>query len=156
MLRGLALASVLLLAACSVVRPDPVVRNARVFVTQEEMRRALPRVAVMPLDPSPSLAPSLEGSGETSANAAALVSRFVSEAMTAHGVNVIPASDLEMAFLATDGQPAPRRDPAAAATLAHDKFGATGVLMGKVHRVRELAGRDAPSRPRHPRPSFQR
>ena len=52
---------------------------------------------------------------------------------------VIPESDVQLAF-ASEGQVTPRLDPTAAARLAADRFGATGVLLGVVDRYREREG----------------
>ncbi len=84
--------------------------------------------------------PRIESSGGVSGwDAAALVSRFVSEALAQSGVGVIPPSDLDLAFQGA-GQVTPRLDGAQAAVLAAHKFGATAVLTGEVLRYRERSG----------------
>ena len=97
----------------------------------------LGRLAVMPFYPAPR-----EGSfeGVSGWEAAALVSRFVSEALARSGVPVIPAGDLDLAFQGA-GQVTPRLDGVAAAEVAARKFGATAVLTGKVTRYRERPGK---------------
>ena len=119
-----------LLAGCT--KLAPVVRESKYAPISEW----LATVAVIPFYPhlrfqSPE--------GVSGSEAAALVGRFVSEALAAGGVSVITPSDLQLAFDGT-GQVAPHLDPAAAAKLAAWKFGATAVLTGEVARYRDRSG----------------
>ncbi len=129
-----------LLLSCAQVRqelpgPDPVVVQ-RNFA---QGRGSLDRLAVMPFYPAATLARRPEGEGPSPAEAAALVTRFVNEAIAARGVRVIPASDLETAF-GGDGMVVPRLNAREAAEQASRSFGATGVLLGQVIRYRERSG----------------
>jgi len=120
-----------LVLACS--RQAPVVQQ-RVYKVPHD---ALGRVAVMPFYPQPGLDTSQ--AGVSAATAAELVGRFVTEAVAARGIPVIPPSDLALAFSA-EGRPTPRLDGRAAASLAARDFGATSVLVGQVWRYRERSG----------------
>ncbi len=128
-LLGLALVGALL-AGCP--KPGPIVRESRYAPTSEW----LARVAVMPFYPNRRIRSS---EGVAGWEAAALVGRFVSEALAAGGVPVVPPSDLELAF-ASMGQVAPRLDGRAAADVAARKFGATAVMTGEVTRYLDRTG----------------
>jgi hypothetical protein len=97
------------------------------------------RLAVLPFYPSANLSRSARPGGLQAWEAAALVTRFVTEAVAQRRVRVIPESDVQLAF-ASEGQVTPRLDPISAAQLAADRFGATGVLLGVVNRYREREG----------------
>jgi len=92
----------------------------------------------VPFHPAPGLAQRSAGDEEAWA-AAALVGRFVSEALAARDVSVVPPSDVEAAFRA-QGVVVPRQDPAAAARVAEQAFGATAVLVGRVDRYSQRSG----------------
>jgi hypothetical protein len=77
--------------------------------------------------------------GGEAADAAAVVSRIASDALTAAGFDVIPASDVANAFEAKN-KPVPHGDKAAFAQTAAREFGATSVLLGTVYRYRERRG----------------
>jgi hypothetical protein len=126
------------LAEQVVPRPAPVVQQ-RIFAVPAP--GSLKRMAVMPFYPDPAMGRRVgeDEGGVSPAEASALVSRFLSEALAARGVDVIPASDLETAF-AGRGTVTPRLDPRAAAELAAREFGATAVLLGEVSRYRERGG----------------
>jgi hypothetical protein len=51
----------------------------------------------------------------------------------------VAPSDVVVAFEGA-GQVLPRQDPAAVARLVADRFGATSVLLGRLHRYREREG----------------
>ena len=121
------------LAGC--VGPAPIVEH-QVFAPPQ---RALERVAVVPFYPTLRLAGEAEVGDEPAWAAAALVARFVTEALARRGVEVIPASELELAFRG-EGQVVPRLDARAAAELAARDFRATSVLLGRVQRYRERSG----------------
>ncbi len=97
------------------------------------------KLAVLPFYPSAKLSRSVRPGDSSTWEAAALVTRFVTEAVAGRGVLVIPESDVQLAF-ASEGQVTPRLDPTAAARLVADRFGATGVLLGVVDRYREREG----------------
>ncbi|MEE8508572.1 MAG: hypothetical protein V3T07_05855 [Myxococcota bacterium] len=97
------------------------------------------RLAVMPFYPE---TPSGEGVAVPGASAherAALITRFLTEAIAARGIDVIPAHDLERAFEG-EGQVVPRLDERAAADLAARNFGADAVLLGTVSSYQERSG----------------
>jgi hypothetical protein len=101
---------------------------------------SLGRIAVMPFYPTPELGRTLgEGSPIGAADAADLVSTFVTDAFRARGFAVVAPSDLLAAFVA-QGRPLPRLDPREAGALAAREFGASSVLLGKVYRYREREG----------------
>jgi hypothetical protein len=140
-LRGAALALAAVLASgCAVWQstkrefgPRPIVQQT-VFASPAE---SLGRVGVMPFYPDPGLRHRMAEGGVSAADAAELVSSFVAEALTSAGMAVIPPNDLLLAFT---GRPVPRLDQRAAADMAASKFGATSVLLGRVHRYRERGG----------------
>lgn len=103
-----------------------------------------PLPEAVPGRPAPDLAtPQREGDDpsdpEAGAEAAARVTRLVSEAFSAEGFDVIPASELAHAYAAA-GEPLPQGDFAALAGRAAREFGATALLVGKVTRWRERQG----------------
>ena len=98
------------------------------------------KVAVMPFYPVSSSGRSIGGSPQqVNWENAALLSGYLADALTAEGIDVIPASDLEQAF-AAQGQPVPRLDARTAAIRAAADYGATAVVIGKVSRWRERQG----------------
>lgn len=143
--RDLALCALALIAALGIacetrspmrIRPGPVVAASTVARSSEFMQK----VAVMPFYPvSPSGRSIGGGSQAVSWDSAALVTSFIAEALTAEGVAMIPANDLEIAFTA-QGQAVPRLDPRTAAERAAKDFGATAVVLGRVSRWRDREG----------------
>ncbi len=121
----------LLVPACS--RQPPVVQQRAYAVPRD----VLGMLAVMPFYPRPGL--DATQAGVSAATAAELVGRFVTEAVAARGIPVIPPGDLALAFSA-EGRPTPRLDGRAAAVLAARDFGASAVLVGEVWRYRERSG----------------
>ncbi len=119
---------------CATISPE-LVEERRYAV----MEAADPTLAVLPFYPSANLSRSVRPGGSQAWEAAALVTRFVTEAVAQRRVRVIPESDVQLAF-ASEGQVTPRLDPISAARLAADRFGATGVLLGVVNRYRERQG----------------
>jgi hypothetical protein len=73
------------------------------------------------------------------ADAGALVGGYVAEAFQAHGLDVLPPSDVahQLGF-----EPAPREalDPRAVVAAAHRQFGADAVVFGSVYRFRDRSG----------------
>jgi hypothetical protein len=134
--RGLvACVAVLALVACSVIRPAPVVQNQTLKVPPG----ALKRVAVLPFTHRDTMRPSTEASATSPEIAAELVARFITEAMSLRGIDVIPASDLATALNA-QGLKSMDINPRTAADLAAAKFGATAIMIGQVSRYRERQG----------------
>jgi hypothetical protein len=133
-MRGAARLSALLalgLAACP--GPAPVVKLWAYAPARDSLRK----VAVVPFAPRPELSRSAPEDGVSAATAA--VGRFVTEAMAARGIPVIPASDLSIAF-SSEGRVPWRLGAVEAAQLAAHEFGATAVLLGEVWRYRERVG----------------
>lgn len=122
----------LLLAGCSPLAPDLV--EQRRF----EHGERLDRVAIVPFYPTARLSSDSEGRELSAADAAALVTRFVSEALEAR-VPVIPENDVQIAFEG-QGQVTPRQAPELSAMLVAREFGADAVLLGEVGRYREREG----------------
>jgi hypothetical protein len=103
-------------------------------------RMGIDRVAVMSFYPKPGLARTTSRSGLSSWEAAALVTRFVSEAIGERGVEAIPVSELEIA-LGRRRAPSGADAEVAAAAVARG-FDAGGLLVGEVARYRERVGGD--------------
>ena len=134
--RGLvAVAAVLALAGCSVIRPAPVVQNQTLRIPQGSLKR----IAVLPFSHRDTMRPSTEAGATSPEIAAELVARFVTESMAKRGVDVIPASDLATALNAQGLKPMDI-NPRTAADLAAAKFGATAIMIGQVSRYRERQG----------------
>jgi hypothetical protein len=134
--RGLvACVAVLALVACSVIRPAPVVQNQTLKVPPGTLKR----VAVLPFTHRDTMRPSTEASATSPEIAAELVARFITEAMSLRGIDVIPASDLATALNA-QGLKSMDINPRTAADLAAAKFGATAIMIGQVSRYRERQG----------------
>jgi hypothetical protein len=110
------------------------------FVEQRRFERVdrIDRIAVMPFYPSARVNREAGEEATTGADAAALVTRYVTEAI-GRRVPVIPESDLQTAFEA-QGQVTPRAAPELAAMLAASEFGADAVLLGEVRRYRRRSG----------------
>jgi hypothetical protein len=128
-------AAMLALAGCSAVRPAPVVQNQTLRMPPGTLKK----VAVVPFSHKDTL---LKYSGEGSASpetAAELVARFMTDAIAKRGIQVIPASDLAIAFNA-QGLKAADVNPRTAAELAAREFGATAIMVGQVSRYRERGG----------------
>jgi hypothetical protein len=129
------------IAACETrtpmrIRPGPVVDSSTIARSSEFMGK----VAVMPFYPVTASGTSIGGSPQqVTWENAALISGYFAESLAAQGISVIPASDLEQAF-AAQGQPVPRLDARTAALRAHEDYGATAVVIGKVSRWRERQG----------------
>lgn len=135
-MRGLAaVAAVLALASCSVVRPAPVVQNQTMRIPPG----ALKRIAVLPFSYRDTMRNNSDAGGTSPEIAAELVTRFLTEAMAKRGIQVIPASDLSTALSAQGLRPTDI-NPRTAAALAASKFGATAIMMGQVSRYRERQG----------------
>jgi hypothetical protein len=121
------------LVACSALLPDLVEQRRFSVVAKIE------RLAVVPFYPGARLSQRASETGTTAADAAALVTRFVSEALELRDVDVIPENDMLIAFEG-QGQITPRGDPKATALLASAEFGAHAILLGEVRRYRKREG----------------
>jgi len=130
-----ALALLSLLWGCSTIDP-PIVLSQIVKASPGLLRK----VAVAPFDADPTLrGPGSDPRGVSAGVAADLVTRFVTEALTARGVAVVPPNDLVVAF-ESQGIVLPRGDVAALAQLAASQFGATSIIVGSVSRYQEREG----------------
>jgi hypothetical protein len=96
-------------------------------------------LAVVPFYPHPMLSAAGAEPGASAGDAAALITRFVTEALAARPVAVIPESDVRLAFEG-HAQVMPRQEPEPVALLAASEFGADAVLLGQVRRFREREG----------------
>jgi hypothetical protein len=134
--RGLvACVAALAFVGCSVVRPAPVVQGE----TRKIPQGGLKRIAVLPFTHRDTMRPSSEAGATTPQIAAELVARFVTEAMSKRGIDVIPASDLATALTAQGLKPMDI-NPRTAAGVAATEFGATAIMIGQVSRYRERQG----------------
>jgi hypothetical protein len=130
-----ALALLACLWGCSTIDP-PIVLSQVVKASPGLLRK----VAVVPFLPDPGLrAPGSDPRSVSASDAADLVTRFVTEALTARGVAVVAPNDLVVAF-ESQGSVLPRGDPAALAAVAASQFGATSIIMGNVSRYQEREG----------------
>ena len=98
---------------------------------------ALKKVAVAPLATGPSLEGSLGVGAGTPSETTSLVAGFLSQALAARGISVVTPGEFGAPPAGADGGPP---DPVAAAKLAADRFGATGLLLGTLERYRDLEG----------------
>jgi len=130
-----------LLLACSSVTPAPLVTAH----TRGLIPGVLKKVAVVPFYPLPNMLRSSEAGTVSAAEAADILSVFVTEALEAAGIAAIPPSDLVIAFEGM-GQVLPRRDVKATAEVAARDFGATAVMLGIVKRYRDRIGSAAGAR----------
>jgi hypothetical protein len=131
--RSAAIAFVAALAACAVT--DPIV-NSEVITTEPGL---LQKVAVVPFEPAPNFRGGQEATAPSAALSAELVTRFVAESLTAHGVAVVAPNDLVIAYEA-EGKVLPRGDVVDVSDLAARHFGATAIVTGHVQRYREREG----------------
>lgn len=137
--------ALLALAGCA----GPVVRAQSV----DTVPGALSRVAVVPFGAAPRIVIAPEPESVSVLEAADRVGRFVTEALEAEGVDVVPPSDVLLAFEA-QGIVVPRADAPVLAARAAEEFGATAVLLGTVHRYVERLGESVGAR-RPPSVSFE-
>jgi hypothetical protein len=122
------------LLACTAL--SPVIVQTEVIETEPGL---LEKVAVSPFEPAEDYR---TGNGEEAVPAtlaAELVTRFVTEAISAQGISAIAPNDIVIAFEG-EGVVLPRGDAAAVGKLASRQFGATGVVTGHVIRYREREG----------------
>ena len=122
-----------LLAGCP--KPPPLVKHH----TYDVAPGMLELVSVAPFYPTPRLIRSVTPQGISAGTAAELMARFFTEALERKRIEVIPPSDLVIAFEG-QGLPLPRLDAKSLAEMASRKFGATAVVLGEVTRYRERSG----------------
>ena len=99
-----------------------------------EARRSLVRLVVAPF--SGADAPEVEA-----AEGVSLIERFVTEELARLGLELITASELRTALLVRG--PSDPGDVQNSAQVAARKFGATGLLVGRVSRYRDRRGQGA-------------
>jgi hypothetical protein len=121
------------MAACALSQP---IVTTQVVATQPGL---LKKVAVVPFEPAPGFRAGAGATAPSGALAAELVTRFVAESLTAHGIAVVAPNDLVIAFEG-EGKVLPRGDVAAVSELAARHFGATAIVTGNVQRYREREG----------------
>jgi hypothetical protein len=127
------LGQIVLLTALACAAPLAPIVDSRPVAPRDA---ALKKVAVASLAPAPSLEASL-GAGSSGPETASLVAGFLSQALAARGISVVTPGEFGALPAGADGGPP---DPVAAAKLAADRFGATGVLLGTLQRYRDLEG----------------
>lgn len=120
-------------SGCSSWLPD--------LVEQQRFQAVSPitRVAVVPFYPTARLSREAAESQASAWEAAALVTRFVTEALAQRSLQVVPPDDVQLGFEG-QGLVTPRQAPEAAALLAASQFGADAILLGEVRRYRERQG----------------
>ena len=154
--RLIALAAVALLTAglgCA----EPV--QTRAYPRLQEGIDPIDKIAIAPFEAMGSLArserdatreddldiPALPRTGgHGAAEATTLVARYVAEAMTQRGVEVVTHEDVSR-MLASQPAPPTRVIPRQVAQLAHGEFGVDAVLTGKVLKFRDRTGAADPS-----------
>lgn len=127
--------------ACLVGCQNPV--ESRDFPALSERKEPITRIAVAPFQAAAGLAQAPTPASAVPASVAtALVARYVTEAIAARGISVVPVDDVARA-LATQASEGERLVPRAVAELVAMKFGADAVLMGTVSRFDERRGQAA-------------
>ena len=117
--------------------------QSRDFPALHDRREPITRIAVAPFQASGSLArASGSTAGVSSGVAAALVTRYVTEALALRGIATVPPDDVGRA-LAVEGVAGQPLLPRTVAEVAARKFGADAVLMGSVNRFDERRGQAA-------------
>jgi hypothetical protein len=133
--RRAALASLSIALACGCALTSPIVQTQ----VQAAEPGLLRKVAVVPFQPHRDLHTGPAAPTVSAPVAAELVTRFVAEALSARGVEVVAPNDLVMAFEA-QGSVLPRGDAVRLAELAARQFGASAVVLGSVTRYHEREG----------------
>jgi hypothetical protein len=106
------------------------------------LERGVPiaRIAIAPFEATGRLAQMPDSApGAPRSVATALVARYVSEALAARGIDVVPADDVARA-LAVESAAHQRLVPRAVAQVVAREFGADAVLLGGVSRFVERSG----------------
>jgi hypothetical protein len=122
--------------------------DSRHYPALREHKASIRRIAVAPFRATGPLARLPEtATGATPRLATTLVARYVSEALAARRVAVVPAEDVARVLPA--GAPSEQRlVPRMVAELVASEFGADAVLLGEVSRFEERSGQAAGTR--HP------
>ena len=126
---------VLAVLACALGCAGPIIKQ-HFYAPSTGVRNT---IVVAPFDVAAHFEGSPEPGTPSAHDAADLVARFMAEALQARGVAVVPAADVVRAFEG-QGLVVPRGQPGLLAALAGREFGASGVLLGSVHRYRERLG----------------
>jgi hypothetical protein len=115
----------------------------RSYPAFRDYKASIRRVAVAPFRATGSLArlPKTATSA-TPTLATTLIARYVSEALAARGVGVVPAEDVAR-VLPPAPSPEHRLVPRMVAEIANAEFGADALLMGEVSRYDERSGQAA-------------
>ena len=119
-------------AACS---KSPVIQERRITAPNG----ATQKIAVVPFYPRPTLERHLVEGGPSAEEAAALVTRFVTEGLSASGFQVVPAGDVKQAFDA-EGLQVPRLTPGRrggthrGGVRRHRGFARRGAALPGAHR----------------------
>lgn len=116
-------------------RAAPVLQQQRFFPPN----RFLGTVAIAPLEAVPSSSGISPRPTASTVDGAALIARFLSEALTKKGVNVIPAGDVSQ-VLADNELAVPSLDPVGSAEIVAREFGATALIVGQVSRYTDREG----------------
>jgi hypothetical protein len=117
--------------------------KSRHYPALRERKEPLNRVAVAPFQATGSLARTSSSATAAPASVAtALVTRYVTEALAARGIAVVPADDVGRA-LAAGGAAGQRLVPRAVAEVVAREFGADALLLGSVARFDERRGQAA-------------
>jgi hypothetical protein len=95
------------------------------------------KVAIAPFRPAEAYS-TASGRDVSAREAAQLVERFVSEALVARGVEVVPAGDVSTVLRLDEATAPPPLG--IVAKVAAQEFGVTAVLHGTVYRLRERTG----------------
>jgi hypothetical protein len=133
----LSLLALALAAGCQ----NPV--ESRGFPALHERREPITRIAVAPFRASGRLAQApARSTSVPSSLATTLVARYVSEAIAARGIAVVPAEDVALAFT-VESSAGQRMPPRAVAQVVAAKFGADALLLGSVSRFDERRGQAA-------------
>jgi len=119
-------------AACA-ARLAPIVESRPIAPRDSSLKK----VAVAPFVPGSALADSLAPGTTSPDEAADSVAGFLSDALAAHGIPIVPPGKFGALPPGADGR---SPDPVAAAQLAADRFEATGILLGTLQRYREREG----------------
>jgi len=114
--------------------------KSRDYPALQEGGAPIARIAVAPFEATGRLAQARESDpGVPRSVATALVARYLSEALAARGIDVIPADDVARA-LAVGSVTRRPLVPRAVAQVAAREFGADAVLLGAVSRFMERSG----------------
>jgi hypothetical protein len=135
--------SLLLLLSLSCAGGCATTVKSRDYPALQERGAPIARIAVAPFEAAGRLAEMREvAPGAPPSVATALVARYVTEALAARGLDVVPADDVARVLTVerADRQPLV---PRAVAPVVAREFGADAVLLGEVSRFVERSGQAA-------------